>query len=592
MAAWFHRKVRNNREDPAALVRAGDEFQPRTFARLDADARAVARRLLDREVEPGDRVGIRSETRYEWSVVDLGCHLAGLVLVPVYPTFSEAQATHVVEDAGIDVLVVEDDPPEGVADAVEAVVGIEALASGERERSDPSGEREERDPSGERSDDGPDLPGFDREMGDPATLVYTSGTTGDPKGVELTHRNLLASLAMIDEHFDVPGEIGTAFLPLSHVYQRSGNYFAWHRGAAVAFMSVDDLGEELPMVRPSAIMAVPRLYERIYDEIRDEASADGLRGRLLSWAMDVAREYGRAQTRGDPGPALRGKHWLADRLVYSTLRERLGLDRLRYSITGAASIDPELLHFFWGMGAPLLEGYGATELTTPAAFTPPERPKPGTVGVPAPGEAIRIADDGEILVSGPNVMAGYWNDPEATAEAIDDGWYHTGDLGRFDDDGYLEVLGRKKHFSVLDTGKNVAPERIEDALTSSRYVAEAMAVADGRKFVTAIVQPSYDALVPFARKQGIEIDEAELEREDDEIVAVPRSLLDSPAVRDLFADEVDRSCADLAEYECVGEFALLERALSIERGELTPTLKKRRETIREHYADRIEAMYD
>jgi long-chain acyl-CoA synthetase len=578
MAAWWRERVAAASDDPAALVREGDEFTERPYATLHEDARQVAGGLLDAGLEPGDRLAVRADTCYRWSVVDLACHLAGVVVVPVYPSFPPERAAHVVADADADVLVAADDQPATVADAVESVLTLADLPR--------------RDP-----DEG-ELAGEERGPTDAATLVYTSGTTGAPKGCVLTHRNLRATLAQLRAHFPPSGDVATAFLPLSHVYQRLGNYHAWDRGSAVAYMDPDALDEELPMVRPTAITAVPRLYERLHDAIRGRAAEMATPKRqLFEWALDVAGAYGAALAdAGDPSATLRARHAVADRLVLSTLREQLGLDRVRHSITGAASIDPEVLTLFWGAGVPLLEGYGATELTTPGALMPPDRFRPGTVGVPAPGIAIGLADDGEVLVAGPNVMREYHGRPDATDEAFleagDRRWYRTGDVGAFDDAGYLRIVDRKASMAVLDTGKNVAPARVETALKRHRTVAEAMAVADGRKFVVALVQPDYDAALRLAREAGVTVAESAVEREDGEVVAVPRAVVDSDPVRDRLADAVAAANEGLADHEQVGRFDVLERALSVEAGELTPTLKKRRETVAERYADRIEAMYD
>lgn len=591
MAVWV-RDVAADRDATAALVREGDEFVDRSWGETVDRARSVAAGLVEAGAEPGDRVAIRADTCYEWSVVDLACHLAGLVLVPVYPSFSPGQARHVVEDAGATLLVSEDPAPEPVADAVEEVFLLEDLPAVGKDRS--TGEVPEGSPESDGADTGTEgLPGTDRGGDDVATIVYTSGTTGDPKGVALTHHNLLSTLSILSEHIPEFGARASAFLPLSHVYQRLGNYHAWHRGAAVAYMDPDDLAEELRMVRPTAVMAVPRLYERIHDRIESRAAdADGAKGRLLRWALGVAREYGAAIADGGaPSRTLATRHALAERLVYPSLRERIGLDELEFSVTGAASIDPDVLEFFWGIGVRVMEGYGATELTTPGALTPHDRFRPGTVGPPAPGVAMRIAEDGEILVQGPNVMEGYWNDETATDAAMADGWFHTGDLGRFDDAGYLAVEGRKKEVAVLDTGRNVAPTTVEDALTRHRLVAEAMAVADGRKFVTALIQPDLDALLELAREEEADVHESGVEREDDEVVAVPRDLVEDERIRERYRAVVADANADLADYQEVGRFRLVERAFTVDREELTPTLKKRRETIADHYRDRIESMY-
>lgn len=580
---WWQGVHGRSREEPAALVREGDRFVERSFDRLDADARAVAGGLADAEVGPGDRVAIRAGTCYEWSVVDLACHLLGAVLVPVYPTFPPDRAAYVVEDAGANVLVADFEQPEEVADLVDHRFRLSNLP--------------------ERELDPEELAGEERELDDPATIVYTSGTTGDPKGCVLTHRNARATLAQLDAHFSPSGDVVAGFLPLSHTYQRFANYHAWDRDAAVAFMDVDDLKAELTMARPTMLPSVPRLYERMYDAIRTQAAEmEGPKGRLFGWALEIAGEYGRAASDGcEPSTGLALKHAVADRLVLSKIRERLGLDRVEYSITGAASIDSEVLYFFWGLGIPLLEVYGATELTAAGTYMPPDRFRPGTVGLPSPGVELALESDGEVLARGPNVFQGYWNDPEKTEEAFldadgGDPWYRTGDIGEFEDLGdgtsYLRIVDRKANIAVLDTGKNVAPAHIESSLKRSRYVGEAMVIAEGRKFVTALIEPAFEAVVEHVREAGVEIDEDDFERDGDELVAVPRDVIESEPVQQVLEAAVEETNETLAKYERIRRFTALERTLSIDRGELTPTLKKRREVVGDRFADRIEALYE
>jgi long-chain acyl-CoA synthetase len=577
LARWFRDRVRAYGDLPATMHRpeADEAFVTRSFEEFYAEAAAVADGLLE-TMAPGDRLGIRAETRYEWSVVDVASILAGLVLVPVYPSFSPEQARYVLEDAGVTTLVTERDPPLEVAGAVEWVVDIEDLPRAE-----------DVDPDA--------LPGFDADDGDLATVIYTSGTTGFPKGCELTHRNFLAQLAAVATIIDSePGDTATCFLPLSHVYQRISNYADWDRGVATVFIDVPTLLADLGEVQPNGFVTVPRVYRRMYDGVQQQvADTDGARGRIARWALDVAREYGRAvDGGGTPSASLRARHRLADRLVYGQLRERLGLSEVGFAITGAASIDAELLHFLWGIGVPVLEGYGATETTAGGTLNRPGEMRAGTVGKPVPGMEIALADDGEVLLRGPQVFRGYWGKPGATAEAIDEeGWYHTGDVGEFDGE-YLRIVDRKKRLQVLDTGKNVYPAPIETALRRSPYIAEAMAVGEGRKFVSALIQPNFDLLVTFAEERGLSFDAGALERDDDgTVTAVPTDLLDHDAVRDLIQSEVDAANEGLAEYERVKRVAVIERTFSVENEELTPTLKKRRRTITEHFDDRIEALY-
>lgn len=574
MAVWLEDRFEEYGDQPGALVREGDRFVARRYEAVFDRARRVAAGLLEAGLEPGERIGVRAASRYEWSLVDVASHLAGLILVPIYPEFSGDQAGHVVADADVRLLITEGDDPEALVEAVPETVPIAALP--------------EAEPS--------DLPGRAADDDDPATIIYTSGTTGLPKGCTISHRNLLAATAMVERRLPLdPGHVGTCFLPLSHIYQRVANYYFYATGNAPAYMTVDDLADELGMVEPDVLVTVPRVYRRVYAGIQEQvAEMSGAKRRLVEWADGVARAYGEGLSEGGRvSTRLSIAHSIADALVLSTLREELGLTDVEYALTGAASIDADLLHFFWGLGVPLIEVYGSTEVTGPSTMNEPDSFRAGTVGYPMDGSEVALAEDGEVLFRGPNVMAGYWDNESATADAIVDGWYHTGDVGEFDDDGFLRIVDRKKRMAVLDTGKNVSPNRVETALTRSRFVAEAMAIADDRKFVTALLQPNYEALLEFAREAGIDVDERAIERDEGgEAVAVGTDLIEHPRVREHYETVVERANESLADHEAVGDVRLLERALSIEREELTPTLKKRRPTIEDHFADRIEEMYE
>lgn len=575
MDDWFTAIAEEHPDRTLALVRRetaeGFTFEKRTFGDHYERAAEVASALLSSGVEPGDRVGIRADTQYEWSVVDIASYLAGVVLVPVFPDFSPEQATYVVEDAGIDALFVAEEPDSRVTESVDTVYYLDDLPQGDPEA----------------------LPNLNLGSDDVATIIYTSGTTGDPKGCAITHRNLLAGTDMIGTRLPVQAsDVGTCFLPLSHVFQRIGTYLFWDAGASVAYMSPDDITEELCAVEPSVLITVPRVYRRIYDRLQNRiAGMSGPKRRLLEWADGVAHEYGEALSGGGtPGPVLRAKHAVADELVFSKLRSELGLTNVRHAITGAASIDADLLHFFWGMGVPLCEVYGATETTGPVASNYLDHFRAGTVGQPIGDGEVRLADDGEILYRGPNVMDRYWEDEAATAESIVDGWYHTGDIGEFDDEEFLQIVGRKKRIAVLDTGKTISPNRIETVLTRSRYIGDAMVIADGRKFVTALVQPNFEAFVGFADEQGIDTDPA-LD-EDGTPVGVSEGVVQHGAVRNLYEAEIADANESLAKSETIGEFRLVSREFSAEKGELTPTLKKRQSEIEARFGEKIAAMYD
>lgn len=576
LGPWIAARSDQYGERPAAYRHLGPgNHEVVTYDEFFEDACAVAGGLRDLGLGAGDRIGIESETRYEWSVLDVATLLTGMVLVPVYPSFSPSQSAYVIDDAGIDVLVTQKpDVADAVADVTEEVIDVSSLPEGD----------------------------FDTDTivdADPesiATIIYTSGTTGDPKGVELTHRNVVGEMELLNEtvpNFD-PGKRGTCFLPLSHIYQRVFNYHMWNNGHSAVYMTPDTLLEDLQATEPHILGTVPRVYRRMYDGLTEQVAEMGSpKAQLVSWAIGVAREYGGAIEEGGPGPSpgLRARHAIAERLVYGTLREEFGLTNVEFAITGAASLDAGLLRFFWGLGVPLLEVYGATETTGGVTFNQMESFKPGTVGKPLPNTEVKLAQDGEVLVRGPTIMRGYWNKPDATADSLTDDWYHTGDVGRWNGD-FLEIVDRKKHMQVLDTGKNVYSEPIETALRRQDHIAEAMVIAEGQKYVTALLQPNFDVVLSYADAEGINYDEDAVRRDGDETVAVPSALLDHPSIQSLFEAEIGDANEDLAEYQTVKKFTLLERALSVDEDELTPTLKKRRRDIQSNFADRIEEMYD
>lgn len=580
MAAWLDEKVKEYRNMPAVYVKENGTYTTRSYQEVYDAAREIAGGLVELGLGPGDRLAIRSETRYEWSLVDLASIITGVVLVPVYPTFSPSQASYVIEDAGASVLITEEYPvDQQVSDAVDEVIEITDLPTGDLDNT----------------------PGLACEMDDVASLIYTSGTTGDPKGVQITHSNFRAQLAMLEEVIPKldPGAKGTCFLPLSHAYQRLANYNLWNQGHAAVFMDVDTLLEDLQATEPEVFATVPRIYRRMYDGIQDEiAEMSGVKESLVRWSIDVAKDYGYAKEQGSVSSTLELKRRIADRLVYSKLRDQLGMKNVEFAITGAASLDAELLYFFWGMDVKLLEGYGATETTAGATFNRPDEFRAGTVGKPLPGTEVKLDTDGEVLIRGPHVMAGYWNLTEKTAETlVEDGtsesdgkWYRTGDIGEWDGE-YLKIVDRKKRMAVLDTGKNVYPNPIETAIRRSEYIEETMVIAAGRKFVSALIQPNFNQLLGFADDNAIEYDESAISREDEEVTSVPEELIDHEAVIDLIDGEIKAGNEELADYETVKKFSLINRAFSVEAEELTPTLKKRRGTIESNFEDKIESMY-
>ncbi len=560
----------------ALMEREGDGFREITYADLLDQARWVTVGLQSAGVQPGDRVAIISENRPEWAYTDWGAQLAGVVTVPLYPTLSPQQVAYILRDSGSKVVFCADaalqkkcaeaiamlnDKPTVVSfDSVEGATPFADFCGPDAAR------------SGDRPHQGGDRPHRGTAPGEPAkrdpdevcTLIYTSGTTGDPKGVMLTHRNFLFNIETALTRFQCDeNDLFLSFLPLSHVYERmAGHYLPICIGATIAYAkSLRTLANDIKLARPTVMLFVPRFLELFQDKIVSTATAKpGLQRRLFNWALAT----GRAKAQGRS--ALLAP--IADLLVGKKIRAQFG-GRIRMFVAGGAALPVETGLFYSAFGFKVIEGYGLTETSPVIAINPLDDIRFGTVGPLLPGVEAKIAQDGEILTRSPSVMKGYFNHPEATAEAIDtEGWFHTGDIGEFDKDGYLRITDRKKDLLVLANGKNVAPQPIEALLKSSPLIEEAVVLGDGQSVVTALIVPNLAAVKGLTGEDGTESD----------------------AVKKAIKVEVDRLCKVLADYERVRRFALLDRGFSIESGELTPTLKVKRKVVKEKYAAQIASL--
>jgi long-chain acyl-CoA synthetase len=412
---------------------------------------------------------------------------------------------------------------------------------------------------------------------DLATLIYTSGTTGDPKGVMLTHGNLASNVVACCEILPMrAGWTALCFLPLAHSLERTMDYVYLFSGVSVAYAeSVQTVAEDLQTVQPHVFGSVPRIYEKVRGKVLENvAAAGGLKEKLFAWAMRSGLEaLPRRLSFEDPGWRVR----LADRLVFGKIRARLG-GRFEYAVSGGAPLGKELAEFFWAAGIPLLEGYGLTETSPVITVNTPDAVRLGTVGQPIPEVEVRIAEDGEILARGPNIMRGYFNLPQATAEVLDDeGWFRTGDIGHLDEDGFLSITDRKKELIVNAYGKNLAPAPIEGALKSGRWLAQAVVVGDRKPFLVALLVPNFDSVAHWAADRGVG--------------GGPEEWIADPMLRDLIQTEVDRVNEENQRYEQIRKFALLPRELSLEEGELTPTMKVKRRVIHERYRETLDRLY-
>ncbi|GGQ17166.1 AMP-dependent synthetase/ligase [Streptomyces roseolilacinus] len=544
-----------------------------------AEVRAAAKGLVAQGVRPGDRVAVISRTRYEWVQLDFAIWSAGAVTVPVYETSSPEQIQWILGDSGAVAAVVESaahaEAVESVRDALPALKHVWRIDGGAVEELTAAG----RDVSDETLDERGATAGAD----DVATIVYTSGTTGRPKGCVLTHRNFFAECGNVVERLGPLFRTGRSsvllFLPAAHVFGRMvevASVLAPIRLGCVP--DIKNLTDDLASFRPTLILGVPRVFEKVYNSARAKAQADG-KGRIFDRAAQTAIAYSRAKSApGGPSLGLRLKHKLFDVLVYGKLRAVLG-GRCEFAISGGAPLGERLGHFYSGIGFTVLEGYGLTESCAATAFNPWDRQKIGTVGQPLPGSKVRIADDGEVLLHGEHVFAGYWNNEAATAEALADGWFHTGDIGTLDEDGYLAITGRKKEILVTAGGKNVAPAVIEDRIRGHALVAECMVVGDGRPFVGALVTLDEEFLARWAAEHGKPAGSTAAQlREDPELLAEVQRA-------------VDDGNAAVSKAESVRKFRVLPAQFTEEAGHITPSLKLKRNVVAKDFADEIEAIY-
>lgn len=591
----FFSAVREFDKPNAMLHKVGGTWTPISHRTVLERVRRVALGLRDFGLAPGDRVGILCENRPEWAIADYGCLTARLASVPLYPTLPAEQLPHILNDSGAAAVFVSTPAQAAKVAQVRAqcpglryVIGVDAgeadgcnLTMAELEQRGASLESPERTAEWEREATGvrPD---------DLATLIYTSGTTGAPKGVMLTHDNFHSNViaARRSVPFDKT-DVALSFLPLSHVFEREGDYMFFSSGTSIAYVpSLDDVPQALQEVGPTMAMSVPRLYEKMYARVLENAKAGGaVKWRIFNWARGVANRWADEKLAGrTPGGALAWQYGLAQKLVFSKLQERTG-GRMRYFVSGGAPLSPEINKFFYAAGLTILEGYGLTETSPVIAVNTPAAFRIGTVGRPIDGVEVKIvpypeaqAPDGLILTRGPHVMRGYYNSPQATRDAIDDdGWFNTGDIGRLED-GFLRITDRAKDIIVTAGGKNIAPQPIENAVKTNKYVSQAVVIGDRRKFPVLLVVPNWETLEKWARAQNMLWTERGKLLADAQVVA-------------MLEREIRGQLAGLAKYETPKKIALLEHDFTIERGELTPKLSVKRRVIDQSYKDVIDALY-
>jgi long-chain acyl-CoA synthetase len=560
---------------PMYAVASGDGWVDVTAREFDEQVLAVARGLIARDLPEGAPVAIMSPTRYEWTVLDFALWRIGSFAVPIYDSSSAEQIAWILQDSGVVAVITDTSAAaDRVRAASEAPPPIWVMADGLLAELAAAG--------AEVADDVVAARGSKVGPEDPATIVYTSGTTGRPKGCVITHGNLLfvvrTLVATTGPVVQEPGAKTVLFLPLAHVLGRGAQVYCAEGGMQVAHCpNPKQLPADMLSVAPTFLVGVPRIFEKIFSAAQQKAHASG-KGRIFERAVNVAIDYGRATHHGGPSLLLRAQHALFDRLVYGKLRAAMG-GHLSYAITGGASLGERLGLFYAGIGLTVMEGYGLTETTASGTFNRAERPRIGSVGQPMPGTAVRIAPDSEIWLRGPHVMAGYHNNQAATEQAIDsDGWFHTGDLGTLDADGYLRITGRKKEIIVTAGGKNVAPAVLEDRMQTHNLIGQVLVVGEARPFIGALVTVDPVALSSWAtthKKPGNTV----------------AQLRDDADLRAEIQDAVDDANAAVSKAESIRAWRVLDCEFTEESGHVTPTQKLKRGAITDDFQLEIDAIY-
>ena len=569
------------------LVKQGDKWvavSSSEFYRRVARLHLALKRL---GLQKGDRCAVLSENRWEWAAADFAMMTAGIVSVPVYPTLTAEQIHYMLENSGTRAVFASTAAQRDKIcsiwtrlPALEKMICFEVehgsrLAPREFSLQDLIGNLPVTDP--ERQEFRVAIDGLSPEG--LASIIYTSGTTGTPKGVMLTHGNLVSNV--LDNDPDLQGDdVAVSFLPLCHIYERIVDYSYYYYGVTLAHVgAIENVLPALQQVRPTLVAAVPRFFEKTYGRLMDVVGqAPAVRRKLFYWALKAGFASIPYRLKNQPMPfGLRRRLALAERLVFSKVRARMG-GRIRRFMSGGAPLSRELAEFFYAIGLPVLEGYGLTETSPVVAANKLECMRFGTVGKPIRNVEVRIAEDGEILVRGPNIMRGYYKMERKTAEALADGWFHTGDLGMFDPDDFLIILDRKKDLLKTSGGKFITPQPIENKLKNNPYITDAVVIADQRRFPSALIVPNFARMEQFARERSVPHNSS-------------AELLQRPEIVELIENQVAEVCKDLAPFEKIKRIAILEREFSAAEGEITPTLKVRRREVERRFRDVIEKMY-
>ncbi|MCS1352786.1 long-chain fatty acid--CoA ligase [Mechercharimyces sp. CAU 1602] len=582
----LHRSSHRYPSKKALMWKEDGAYRSCTYAELWKQVTHAASGLKKLGVGPNDKVAILSDNSPAWAIADFAILSLGAVVVPIYPTLVGEKVTYILEDCDVNLIFVQNrNRLQQVSSWPQSLTKL-VLMSDEVDTSD---ERilnfSQLLEEGERSNHLQSLTSWKEcQRGQLATIVPTSGTTGKPKGVMLSHGNILNNIESMQQFVDVSYRDRTlSFLPLSHIFERTVAHFGLlYQGGTIAYAeSIHTVSENLREVQPTLAVSVPRLFEKIYQGIFEQVhQGSSLKKKLFYWGLSIAeqRYQHTAKSYNNPLPSsLEWKYLLAKQIIFTKIHEQLG-GRIRLMVSGGAPLNAEICKFFTKIGIPIVEGYGMSECAPLIACTRLTEPRPGTVGRPAPGTEVRLGADNELLAKSPSVMMGYYNLPEKTAETITDGWLHTGDIAEMDGDGCIRIVDRKKSILVLSTGKNVSPQAVEQRLSMSRFIQQSAVIGNNRKYVSALIVPDFSVLKAHAEKHGWS-------------ETTPEQWNQSPALSQLIQQEMDRLLKDFASYEKPKTFAILKEPFSADKGELTPTLKIRISQVEKNYADTIATLY-
>ncbi|MEZ5115522.1 MAG: long-chain fatty acid--CoA ligase [Candidatus Nanopelagicales bacterium] len=561
-------------------VRRGDAWAGVTAQQFLDEVKAVAKGIVASGVEAGSRMAIMSRTRYEWTVIDYACWYAGCVPVPIYETSSAEQVEWICSDSGAVGIFVETGKHKAVFEEVAASVPdtsrVWVIDDGALDKLKADGVSvSDEDLEARRASLGPDST---------ATIIYTSGTTGRPKGCDLTHSNFMFEVDNIvqgmPQVFLAPGSSTLLFLPLAHVFGRAIQLGAVRARVRLGHSAdIKNLLPDLQSFQPTFLLAVPRVFEKVFNGAQQKATAEG-KGNIFNTAAQTAIDYSKALDTGGPGFILKIKHGVFNKLVYGKLRAAMG-GNVAWAVSGGAPLGERLGHFFRGMGVTILEGYGLTETSAATTVNRPDKVKIGTVGKPFPGASVMVADDGELLLKGPHIFRGYWNNPTATAEILEaDGWFHSGDIGEMDTDGYVKITGRKKELLVTAGGKNVAPAVLEDRLRANWLVSQCMVVGDAQPFIACLVTIDPDSFPQWKKQKG-----------KPESATVADLVNDPDLVADI-QEAVDQANKAVSNAEAIKKFRILAEDWTEEGGQLTPSMKLKRAVVMKEYAADVDALYN